>query len=122
MRPTLFNLLKQSTKITGLVVHPNPLPAIKATYEATLKALAHLPPAYAYRQGTEALTTSRLAIVQQAIDKYHVEAGKRMKEDGSGDQAVEAVESALGLGHIEEVLEIARSEEGLVAKMLEWKA
>ncbi|CDZ96925.1 NADH:ubiquinone oxidoreductase, NDUFA5/B13 subunit [Phaffia rhodozyma] len=122
MRPTLYNLVKTTTKITGLVVHPNPLPALAHTYQATLKVLSHLPPSFAYRQGTEALTNSRLNVVNQAINQYKVEEGKTMKTDGSGDRAVESVEKALALGEIEEVLEIAKSEEQLAAKMLEWKA
>lgn len=56
-----------------------------------------------YRQATEALTKHRLSLVESA----------------GGD--VIAAEKGLG-GMIETSLEEAKSEEGVAAKMVEWKA
>ena len=103
-RPLQQQVLKSSTGITGLAVHPNPLPELKSTYEATLALAARIPPASAYRQSVEALTQRKLKIVEKA----------------QGDIA--AVEKALDEGQIEESLGIAQDEHKLVSKMLEWKA
>jgi len=100
----LFQAVKTSTGITGLAVHPNPLPALQKTYESTLTALAALPATSVYRQGAEALTQHKLNILKGA----------------NGN--VEAVEKQLNEGQIEESLEIAQDELSLVGKMAEWKA
>ena len=100
----LYQAIKQSTGITGLHVHPNPLPELTKTYENTLSVLASLPATSAYRQGVEALTRHKLSIVQKA----------------GGDVA--AVERELSEGQIEQSLNIADDEFKLVSKMLEWKA
>jgi NADH dehydrogenase (ubiquinone) 1 alpha subcomplex subunit 5 len=95
---------KTTTGLTGLSVHPDPLPALTRTYEQTLSALAAIPPASVYRQGVEALTKHKLSLVQSA----------------AGDVA--KAEAALDEGHIEEVLVMAEDELSLVGKMAEWKA
>ncbi|KAK7463611.1 hypothetical protein VKT23_005552 [Stygiomarasmius scandens] len=100
----LFQAVKTSTGITGLAVHPNPLPALQKTYESTLTALAALPATSVYRQGAEALTQHKLNVLKGA----------------NGN--VEAVEKQLNEGQIEESLEIAQDELSLVGKMAEWKA
>jgi NADH dehydrogenase (ubiquinone) 1 alpha subcomplex subunit 5 len=102
-RPLFQAARKTTTGLTGLSVHPDPLPALQRTYEETLSALAALPATSVYRQGTEALTRRRLGVVQQA----------------SGDVA--AVEKAIDEGQIEEVLVGAEDELKLVGKMAEWK-
>ncbi|KAF5370211.1 hypothetical protein D9615_010049 [Tricholomella constricta] len=100
----LAQALKRSTGITGLTVHPNPLPELTKTYESTLSVLSTIPPSSVYRQGVEALTLRKLKIVQAA----------------NGDVA--AVEKQLDEGQIEESLDIASDELKLAAKMVEWKA
>jgi NADH dehydrogenase (ubiquinone) 1 alpha subcomplex subunit 5 len=95
---------KTTTGLTGLSVHPDPLPALTRTYEQTLSALAAIPPASVYRQGVEALTKHKLSLVQNA----------------AGDVA--KAEAALDEGHIEEALVMAEDELSLVGKMAEWKA
>ena len=95
---------KLSTGLYGLPVHPNPLPELTKTYESTLTALSSIPKHAAYRQGAESLTLRKLKIVQEA----------------KGDIA--EVEKQLDEGQIEEVIEIAKDELSLVAKMAEWKA
>jgi len=100
----LFQVLKKTTGITGLAVHPNPLPELSKTYESILTLLASIPSTSVYRQGVEALTQRKLKIVQGA----------------NGDIA--AVEKQLAEGQIEEALNIASDELKLAAKMVEWKA
>lgn len=100
----LRQALKQSTGITGVGVHPAPLPALAETYNQTLTALGAIPQTSVYRQGVEALTRHKLNIVQNA----------------KGDVA--AAEKELNEGQIEESLMIASDELQLVGQMAEWKA
>lgn len=100
----LAQVLKRTTGLTGLAVHPNPLPELTRTYESTLAVLSSIPPSSVYRQGVEALTLRKLKIVQGA----------------NGD--VPSVEEQLNEGQIEESLDIASDELQLAAKMVEWKA
>lgn len=100
----LYQALKTSTGITGLAVHPNPLPELARTYESTLSILSTIPQTSVYRQGTEALTRHKLTIVQTA----------------KGD--IRTAESKLNEGQIEESLDIASDELDLARKMAEWKA
>ena len=85
-------------------MHPNPLPELRKTYETTLAALASIPATSVYRQGVEALTQRKLSIVENA------------------DGDIAAVEKELDEGQIEESLDIAHDELGLVSKMIQWKA
>jgi len=103
-RPVLRQIVKKTTGITGLAVHPNPLPELTETYQSTLSVLSSIPPTSVYRQGVEALTKHKLNIVQGA----------------NGDIA--AVEKQLDEGQIEESLDIAKDELKLTQNMLEWKA
>ena len=103
-RPLFNQFLKSTTGITGLHVHPNPLPELAKTYQSTLSALSALPSSSVYRQGVEALTQHKLSIVEKA----------------NGD--ISAAEKELDEGHIEESLDIAQDELNLVSQMAEWKA
>ncbi|KIJ68403.1 hypothetical protein HYDPIDRAFT_81203 [Hydnomerulius pinastri MD-312] len=103
-RPLLQQVTKRTTGITGLAVHPNPLPELSQTYQSTLSVLASIPSTSVYKQGVEALTKHKLNIVQSA----------------NGDIA--AAESQLDEGQIEESLDIAKDELKLAENMLEWKA
>jgi len=100
----LYQVLKKTTGITGLAVHPNPLPELTKTYESTLSALGSIPATSVYRQGVEALTQKKLQLVKGA----------------NGDIA--AVEKGLDEGQIEESLDIAQDELKLVSNMIQWKA
>ncbi|EKM83847.1 NdufA5, NADH-ubiquinone oxidoreductase ETC complex subunit [Agaricus bisporus var. burnettii JB137-S8] len=100
----LYQALKRSTGVTGLAVHPNPLPELIKTYESTISILSSIPQTSVYRQGTEALTRHKLNIVQ-AVNGDIIEAEKKLNE-----------------GQIEESLDIASDELQLAQKMLEWKA
>ncbi|THH34183.1 hypothetical protein EUX98_g61 [Antrodiella citrinella] len=103
-RPLLNAVRKTSTGITGLNVHPNPLPELTRTYETTLATLARIPATSVYRQGVEALVQKKLKVLQSV----------------NGD--IEAAEKQLGEGQIEEAVDIAQDELSLVQKMIEWKA
>ncbi|KAJ7786355.1 ETC complex I subunit conserved region-domain-containing protein [Mycena metata] len=100
----LYQAIRSSTGLTGLAVHPNPLPVLTDAYENTLTQLAHIPETSVYRQATEALIQNKLSLVKAA------------KED------IAAAEKALGEGVIEESLLIAVDELKLVGQMIEWKA
>lgn len=79
MRPTtrlLFASVKSAGKylepntptgLTGLTTHPRPRPALIYTYRKTLQRLAQLPANSVYRQSVEALTKSRLNVVESTI-------------------------------------------------------
>lgn len=95
--------LKQSTGITGLAVHPKPLPALKTLYSETLLGLSAIPSSSAYRQATEAITNHRLQVVEKAGDD------------------ITAVERELGQ-MVEVIIQEAESEKELVSNMAEWKA
>jgi NADH dehydrogenase (ubiquinone) 1 alpha subcomplex subunit 5 len=103
-RPLFQQVLKKTTGVTGLAVHPNPLPELSKTYESTLTLLSSIPSTSVYRQGVEALTQRKLTIIRGA----------------NGDVA--EVEKQLDEGHIEESLDIANDELKLVSNMIEWKA
>lgn len=100
----LAQVLKRTTGLTGLAVHPNPLPELTKTYESTLAVLTSIPQSSVYRQGVEALTHRKLKITQAA----------------NGD--ISAAEKELDEGQIEESLDIASDELKLAAKMVDWKA
>ncbi|KAI0348048.1 Ndufa5, NADH-ubiquinone oxidoreductase subunit [Trametopsis cervina] len=100
----LFQALKATTGITGLPVHPNPLPELVKTYQSTLTTLSAFPSTSVYRQAVEALTQRKLNIVEGA----------------NGD--ISAAEKELDEGHIEESIDIAQDELKLAAQMFEWKA
>jgi NADH dehydrogenase (ubiquinone) 1 alpha subcomplex subunit 5 len=124
MRSSAVRLLKQSTFLTGVVVHTNPLPALASVYQTTLSALGHLPPTFPYRQATEALTQHRLSVVEQAMKTHGITPDNvEGSSPGQGDQAVRAVESTIEGGmQVEQLLDVARREETLVARMIDWKA
>ncbi len=109
--------LRQSTGITGLDVHPAPLPTLAGVYEATLNLLKALPETSVYRQSAEAVTRQRLSVVQRHLSG----AAGAAKGENSDELAIEAVEEELDSGLIEEVLKQAKDEEGLAGKMIEWK-
>ncbi|KDQ63714.1 hypothetical protein JAAARDRAFT_169843 [Jaapia argillacea MUCL 33604] len=103
-RPLFQQALKKTTGLTGLAVHPNPLPELHKTYQSTLSLLATIPETSVYRQGVEAITQRKLKIVESV----------------NGDIA--SAEKQLDEGQIEQALDIAKDELGLVSKMIEWKA
>ncbi|GAA5861432.1 hypothetical protein JCM1840_005367 [Sporobolomyces johnsonii] len=100
---------KITTGITGLAVHPDPLPALTHTYNSTLALLNQIPASAVYRQSAESITRERLAAV--SLVGAH-----------PGETEIESVERQIGAGLIEEVILQAEGELKLAAKMIEWKA
>ncbi|GAA5820513.1 hypothetical protein JCM3770_002281 [Rhodotorula araucariae] len=100
---------KLSTGITGIPVHPEPLPALVDSYKSTLAILSKIPPSAVYRQSAEAITRERLDVVQ------------RLGQDGS-EESIEHVEQAIGMGIVEELIMQATDELKLASKMIEYKA
>ena len=100
----LYQVLKRTTGVHGLAVHPDPLPALIKTYESTLSTISSIPQTSVYRQSVEALVRNKLNIVKNA--------------DGN----ITAAEQQLNEGQIEEAMDIAADELSLAAKMIEWKA
>ncbi|EPT04291.1 hypothetical protein FOMPIDRAFT_1040094 [Fomitopsis schrenkii] len=103
-RPLFNQLRRTTTGITGLEVHPDPIPHLIQTYKSTLEKLSAIPETSVYRQGVEAFTKHKLIIVQAA----------------NGNIA--EVEKQLDEGHIEESLDIANDELSLAGRIVEWKA
>lgn len=103
-RPLLQQALKSSTGITGLAVHPNPLPDLTKTYESTLSALHEIPKSSVYRQSVEALTLNKLKILKGA----------------NGD--VSKVEKELDEGQIEQALDVAKDELALVSNFIKYES
>jgi len=95
--------MRASTGITGLEPIADPLPILRTTYQTTLNLLSSLPPTSVYRQATESLTKHKLSIVEKA----------------GGD--VKSVEQELGEGLVEQAIAAAKTEQGLIGKMIEWK-
>ncbi|GJJ78002.1 NADH dehydrogenase (ubiquinone) 1 alpha subcomplex subunit 5 [Entomortierella parvispora] len=99
---SLFSVVKKSTGIYGLPVHPDPRPQLISIYKDTLKTLEQIPSHAVYRQATSALTTHRLNVVEANED-------------------IAKIEKTLDAGQIEEVVVQAAEELKLAGKMLEWK-
>ncbi|KAK1925586.1 ETC complex I subunit conserved region-domain-containing protein [Papiliotrema laurentii] len=93
--------LKATTGITGLEPVADPLPVLRSAYQTTLNLLENLPSTSVYRQATEALMKHKLAVVEKA----------------GGD--VKAAEAELGMAEL--AIEEAKTEQGLIGKMIEWK-
>lgn len=91
------------TGIAGLYQHPNPRPALIALYNHTLTLLNDkFPQLSVYRQSVEALTKSRLQIVET-------------------EEITENIELKIGSGLIEEVVVQANDELNLARQLSELK-
>lgn len=91
-----------TTGIVGLPVVPNARQVLMAVYKRTLEELAKIPETATYRKGTENITKHRLDIVE--------------KNENSA-----TIEKIIGVGQIEEVLEMAEREMALVETMKKYK-
>jgi NADH dehydrogenase (ubiquinone) 1 alpha subcomplex subunit 5 len=118
--PRLFNAVVSSTQhvrqkattgLTGIKVHPNPLPTLHETYSSNLQLVRSIPETALYRQSLEALLAHKLNILQNTLEK-----------EGSGGAGIARVEKDIGDGQqIEEILMAAEDELSLTQKMLQWK-
>ncbi|KAL8283281.1 hypothetical protein RQP46_005691 [Phenoliferia psychrophenolica] len=100
---------RTTTGLTGLAVHPQPLPSLLSLYSSTLAMVGQMPPSAVYRQSVESITKERIATIEQ------------LGGDGA-EASIQAVEAKLGVGLIEEVILMAEGELKLAAKMVEWKS
>lgn len=100
---------RTTTLLTGLQVHPAPLPALLKTYSKTLEIVSQMPPSAVYRQSVESITKERIALIEQ------------FRGEG-GEKDIEVVEEKIGMGLIEEIVLMAEGEMQLAEKMMEWKA
>eukprot|EP00040_Diaphanoeca_grandis_P005314 m.32302 g.32302 ORF g.32302 m.32302 type:complete len:124 (-) comp16622_c0_seq1:173-544(-) len=94
---------RRTTGLVGVLKHSDPRSALVTIYKDTTKVLEKMPADAAYRKNTMALTTQRLAIVEQTED-------------------VDAIEAQIGAGQAEVLILAAQKELSLAEKMLEWKA
>ena len=92
---------KTTTGIVGLPVVPNALEELSSICDKILEEVKDIPSDAPYRTNVETMYTLKKSLAQQ------------------GDVA--ALEAELGLGQIEEVIEIAKDELSLAAKYKEWK-
>ncbi|KXS15595.1 hypothetical protein M427DRAFT_56668 [Gonapodya prolifera JEL478] len=95
-------LLKETTGLTGLAVHPNPRPALISLYQKTLSELSDIPETALYRQSISAITSHRLRIVELTED-------------------VSKIEHEIAAGQMEELIQQAQDELGLLEKVKGWK-
>lgn len=122
MRSSLPRLLKGSTKIAGLVVHPHPLPTLHRLYNQTLHALDALPPSYVYRTATEAITKQRLSVLEQIMRDHQLGLDDERRDLPGATEAQLELERQLGVAQVELAVDMAEDELALVAKTIEWKA
>ncbi|CAL4075455.1 unnamed protein product [Meganyctiphanes norvegica] len=93
---------KLTTGLTGLAVATAPHHTLGVLYGKTLRCLQKMPADAAYRRYTEQLTSERLAVVKT-------------------EPNVDALETKINCGQVEEVIQQAECELLLARKMLEWK-
>lgn len=99
---------KLTTNLTGLAIHPQPLPKLLSIYSSTLNVLKEMPPSSIYRQSVESITNDRIKIIEEF-------------KGNEGESEIELIENKIGNGCIEEVIVMAEGELNLAGKMLEWQ-
>ena len=99
-----------TTTLTGLAIHPTPLPHLLETYASTLAVLQGFPVAAMYRQSVESITKERIEIISKLGNK-----------DGAAEEDIAKAEDAIGLGYVEEIIIMAEAELKLAEQMLELK-
>ena len=81
VQPAKFLEVNAPTGLTGILTHPQPRPTLIYTYNQILKKLQSIPESSVYRQSTEAITRSRLQIVQDAKPAGYEEWLSRVKAE-----------------------------------------
>lgn len=81
LQPAKFLEVNAPTGLTGLLTHPQPRPTLIYTYNQILNKLQSIPESSVYRQSTEAITKSRLKIVQEAKPAGYEEWLSRVKTE-----------------------------------------
>jgi len=96
--------VKETTGLVGVPVVPNAVPILKALYERTLSDLSNqIDAGSPYRIDVEAITRHRLQILQQH------------------ESDIEAIETKIDCGQIEELIMQAEDELELIPVMASWK-
>eukprot|EP00246_Nothoceros_aenigmaticus_P001424 TRINITY_DN11937_c0_g1_i1.p1 TRINITY_DN11937_c0_g1~~TRINITY_DN11937_c0_g1_i1.p1 ORF type:complete len:137 (+),score=28.07 TRINITY_DN11937_c0_g1_i1:88-498(+) len=98
----LLAAVKESTGLVGLDVVPNAREVLIGIYRQTLDAVRVVPDTAVYRKSVEAFTNERLKVCEEEEDWQKIE--ERIRD-----------------GQVEELIETARSELALIAKMADWK-
>ncbi|KAL1525409.1 hypothetical protein AB1Y20_020268 [Prymnesium parvum] len=91
--------LKSNTGIVGLEVEPNAKEILTSLYTKTLQELNKIPPTAEYRKSVEQMTKERLDIVK-----------------GTDDLA--SIEAAIAGGQVEQLIQQAKDELGLIPTLL----
>ncbi|CAI8593712.1 unnamed protein product [Vicia faba] len=97
----LMARIKQTTGIVGLDVVPNAREVLIGLYSKTLNEIQKVPKDEGYRKAVESFTNHRLKVCQEEEDW-------------------EKIESRLGCGQVEELIEEAQDELKLIGYMIEW--
>lgn len=98
----MSNVLKTSTKLTGLAVAQNPHHTLGSLYNKILRALSKMPADAKYRQFTEKIVQERAKVVATTPN-------------------VQQIEKTINCGQVEELIVQAENELVLARKMLGWK-
>eukprot|EP00310_Coccolithus_braarudii_P024785 CAMPEP_0183356122 /NCGR_PEP_ID=MMETSP0164_2-20130417/43172_1 /TAXON_ID=221442 /ORGANISM="Coccolithus pelagicus ssp braarudi, Strain PLY182g" /LENGTH=167 /DNA_ID=CAMNT_0025529433 /DNA_START=33 /DNA_END=536 /DNA_ORIENTATION=+ len=93
---------KSTTGIVGLAVEPEAKALLSAVYAKTLDQLQAFPVGSAYRSTVESLTKERLAVVEATAD-------------------LALIETTIGAGQVEQLLQQANDELALLPSLLEAK-
>ena len=94
---------KQSTGIVGLEVEPQAKSILVGLYTKTLEALETVPAGAEYRKVVEGITKERLAVVEKSDDLL-------------------AIESTIGCGQAEQLIQQAQDELSLIPKLVAARA
>jgi len=79
VQPEKFLEVGAPTGLTGILTHPHPRPTLIYTYNQILNKLKAIPESSVYRQSTEAVTKSRLKIIQDTKPTGYEEWRLRVK-------------------------------------------
>lgn len=79
VQPGKFLEVNSPTGLTGILTHPQPRPTLVYTYNQILNKLKAIPESSVYRQSTEAITKSRLKIIQDTKPAGYEEWLSRVK-------------------------------------------
>ena len=102
MAALLKHALRRCTGIVGLEKVADPHSALLGVYKETLAVLGEMPADAPYRISTEALTVGRLAVV-------------------NAEKEIEAIETKIGHGQAEELIQQAEDELSLAKNMGKWQ-
>ena len=100
---TALRLMKVSTGLTGLPVHPDGATQLRMLYGKILRVLDKMPAEAAYRQYTAGIISERLDVVNK------------------NPHNLEKLEATINCGQVEELISQAEQELMLARKMVKWQ-